>query len=429
MLFSCSLRIHSPQGHSPRPRRPLTGGTCVPRSCAADCRQHLSCRGYISPAVRSQRETHQSSNTKTEATLWAVSASPQPPSLAPTIAGHPTPANGAAGARDEASPRGALPSRPGRAPGPGPRPSRQGGLPPGGRTAPREPLQEPKAAKGRSAAGRGAALPPSTPEAAAAPPAPRPEAQRPPPARPPSPTTRRPWGGRGGGRAQAGAATNSPPSPHCRRRRHREGTQTRRGPRVPRGAGRGPPRQLGPGTPRRQGQGAARSPEGTRGAPPAPRKPPRSCPEKFGTARRSSRWAEPPPQPPPPSRRLAARSRADPSAGLRGPASGDGPPRPGWPRRPLGDGTPARTERRRPLGKAGTAAPGARSGLGAFSASAAPGNKEDGETLTISPDIRGPQGFYRSALGRGSGALTAAKVRTDDSVEEEEDEQLHWDPL
>lgn len=47
----------------------------------------------------------------------------------------------------------------------------------------------------------------------------------------------------------------------------------------------------------------------------------------------------------------------------------------------------------------------------------------------ISPDVGGPQGFYRSALGRGGGALTAAKVRADDGVEEEEDEQLHWDPL
>lgn len=45
----------------------------------------------------------------------------------------------------------------------------------------------------------------------------------------------------------------------------------------------------------------------------------------------------------------------------------------------------------------------------------------------ISPEIRGSQGFYRSALG--SGALTAAKVCTDYNVEEEADGQLHWDPL
>lgn len=70
-----------------------------------------------------------------------------------------------------------------------------------------------------------------------------------------------------------------------------------------------------------------------------------------------------------------------------------------------------------------------RGALEAPSADRALGDQEGRGTLTIPPDVGGAQGSDRSALGRGGGALTAAKVRADDGVEEEEDEQLHWDPL
>lgn len=70
-----------------------------------------------------------------------------------------------------------------------------------------------------------------------------------------------------------------------------------------------------------------------------------------------------------------------------------------------------------------------RGALGAPSADRALGDQKGRGTLTIPPDVGGAQGSDRSALGRGGGALTAAKVRADDGVEEEEDEQLHWDPL
>lgn len=130
------------------------------------------------------------------------------------------------------------------------------------------------------------------------------------------------------GAGAAGDATELPLAPSAPPPAHHRHT----GPGVPRDTRRGPPGQPGPSTPRCQRRGAPRSPKRTLGVPPTPR-PPRSCPERFGTAWRCSRRAESPPQPTPPSCHLATRSQTglrdrtqetDPTTGLI-PRNGTGP--------------------------------------------------------------------------------------------------------